>query len=190
MPFLKDGIDRAVVHGDLSAVNPDGEGTKAAFHHEVTVPAGGAVTLRFRLTDSEPAAPRTGGAAVSPFADFDEVMGSRRDETDLFWQNVLPESLSSEEQMVCRQALSGMLWSKQYYMLDIERWLVDHGADPLDAGPGAAQPRVAPYGRRGHHLHARQVGVPVVRGVGPGLSHRGSRRGGQRASPRVNCSSC
>ena len=135
MPFLKDGIDRAVVHGDKSAVNPDGEGTKAAFHHEVTVPAGGAVTLRFRLTDAEPVGPGRGGAAISPFGDFDEVMVARRADTDLFWQNTLPASVPPDEQLVCRQALAGMLWSKQYYMLDIEQWLVDHGADPLDADP-------------------------------------------------------
>ena len=136
MPFLKDGIDRAVVHGDLAAVNPDGQGTKAAYHHEVTVPAGGDVTLRFRLTDSEPAAPRRGGAAVSPFGDFDEVMASRRERDG----SVLAGCASrigelARSEWCCRQALSGMLWSKQYYMLDIERWLVDHGADPLDADP-------------------------------------------------------
>ncbi len=62
---------------DLSAVNPDGAGTKAAFHHEVAVPAGESVTLRFRLTDAEPAAPRRGRTAIGPFGDFDEIMGSR-----------------------------------------------------------------------------------------------------------------
>ena len=57
-PYAKDGIDRAVVHGDAAAVNPDGTGTKAALHYVLTVPAGGTVTLRLRLTDTDPARQR------------------------------------------------------------------------------------------------------------------------------------
>ena len=76
MPYLKDGIDRAVVHGDLDAVDPSGAGTKASFHYQVNVPAGGSTTLRFRLTDSDV----SGG-----FDDFDDVMETRRREADVFW---------------------------------------------------------------------------------------------------------
>jgi hypothetical protein len=38
--------------------------------------------------------------------------------------------------LVSRQALAGMLWSKQYYAFDAERWLVEHGSDPLSPDPG------------------------------------------------------
>ena len=52
-PYVKDGIDRAVVHGEASAVNPDGSGTKAALHYVLNVPAGGSATMRLRLTDTD-----------------------------------------------------------------------------------------------------------------------------------------
>jgi hypothetical protein len=130
-PYVKDAIDRVVVHGDTTAVNPDGTGTKAALHHRVVVPAGGSATLRVRLTDTE--RPRRADAARGPFADFDEVMRARRGEADQFWADLLT-GLTDDQCLVVRQALAGMLWSKQYYALDVERWLAEHGADPLDAG--------------------------------------------------------
>jgi mannosylglycerate hydrolase MGH1-like protein len=128
-PFVKDGIDRAVVHGDVAAVNPAAEGTKAALHHVLRVPANGTATVRVRLTDREPS--RRNG----PFSDFDAVMQARRGEADEFWAEVLAGGLSDDERLVTRQALAGMLWSKQYYGLDVERWLSEHGADPLAADP-------------------------------------------------------
>jgi hypothetical protein len=121
-PYVKDGIDRAVVHGDQAAVNPAGTGTKAALHHVVTVPAGASATVRIRLTDRE---------SADPFADFTQVMTTRREEADAYWADVLAGDLTDEERVVCRQAFAGMLWSKQYYALDVERWLAEHGADPL-----------------------------------------------------------
>ncbi len=126
-PYVKDGIDRAVVHGQTAAVNPDGSGTKAGLHYVLDVPAGGASTLRVRLTD-------TPASADGPFGDFDELMRARRSEADEFYADVLPGDLGDEERLVCRQALAGMLWSKQFYALDMERWLAEHGADPLAAG--------------------------------------------------------
>jgi hypothetical protein len=129
-PYVKDGIDRAVVQGDASAVNPDGVGTKAALHYVLKVPAGGTVDLRVRLSDTDPAS----GAA--PFDDFDQVMDARRDEAAEFWAAGLAGDLTDDERLVCRQALAGMLWSKQYYALDMERWLAEHGADPLAGNSG------------------------------------------------------
>ena len=128
-PYVKDGIDRAVVHGDFSAVDPTGVGTKAAIHHALVVRSGDSVTLRFRLTDTDLARPGFGG---DPFEDFDQVMDRRRDEADEFY-GTLTDQLSDDERLVVRQALAGMLWSKQYYALDMERWLVERGADPLAA---------------------------------------------------------
>jgi hypothetical protein len=128
-PYAKDGIDRAVVHGDEAAVNPDGTGTKAALHYVLTVPAGDTVTLRVRLTDTDP-------AAGEPFGDFGQVMTARRGEAAEFWDGVLAGDLSEDERLVCRQALAGMLWSKQYYALDVECWLAEHGANPLAGGTG------------------------------------------------------
>jgi hypothetical protein len=131
--YVKDGIDRAVVHGDAAAVNPDGAGTKAALHHHLVIRGGGSATLRMRLTDAVPVKPgRTGQSGA--FAGFDEVMRTRRGEADEFWDDVMAGDLTADERLVVRQALAGMLWSKQYYALDVERWLAEHGADPLTGG--------------------------------------------------------
>jgi hypothetical protein len=130
--YVKDGIDRAVVHGDGAALDPSGVGTKAAFHRVLYVPADGSATMRVRLTDVDPL---PDGRARRPFDDFDAVLNTRRSEADEFWAEVLAGGLSDEERLVARQALAGMLWSKQYYGLDVERWLLEHGADPLAADP-------------------------------------------------------
>ncbi len=126
-PYVKDGIERAVVHGEQDKVNPDGSGTKAAMHYVLTVPAEGSATIRMRLTDAR---------SERPFDDFDEVMGARRGEADEFYAGVLAGELSDDERLVSRQALAGMLWSKQYYGLDMEQWLVEHGSDPIAPAEG------------------------------------------------------
>ncbi|MEV0819758.1 MGH1-like glycoside hydrolase domain-containing protein [Nonomuraea rubra] len=122
-PYVKDGIGRHVVHGESGAVNPERAGTKAAVHHVLTVPAGGEVTVRVRLAAGE-AGPDPLGSG------FDEVLRRRRAEADAFYAALTPADLGRDEVMVLRQALSGLLWSKQYYHFDVETWLAEHGADP------------------------------------------------------------
>ncbi|GAA2214987.1 glucosidase [Nonomuraea monospora] len=122
-PYVKDAFDRHVVRGESSAVNPQRTGTKAAVHHTLTVPAGGEVTVRLRLA--------AGDAGPDPLgAGFDEVLRQRRAEADAFYAALTPPEASQDEAMVLRQALSGLLWSKQYYYFDVETWLAEHGADP------------------------------------------------------------
>ena len=131
-PYVKDGIDRAVVHGETDAVNPDGVGTKAAFHHTLVVPAGGSRVVRVRLSTADPAVSRP-EPGTRPFGDFDQVMTERRREADEFYADILAGDLGEDERLVARQALAGMLWSKQYFGYDVEAWLAGHGADPLGA---------------------------------------------------------
>ena len=131
-PFVKDGIDRFVVHGEEDAVDPSGIGTKAALYYKVNVPAESSATLRFRLTNTDLAKNRGAGtAAGGPFDDFDAVMDARRAEADKFWEDLLEADHDEEERLVIRQALAGMLWSKQYYGLDVGVWLSEHGVDPF-----------------------------------------------------------
>jgi hypothetical protein len=127
-PYVKDGIDRYVVQGETAAVDPSGVGTKAAFDYTVNLLPGESRVVRLRLTDSEPTA--------DPFGDFDVVMLSRRAEADAFYDEAFEDIASADERAVMRQALAGMLWSKQFYALDMEQWLYEHGADPLDVNPG------------------------------------------------------
>jgi hypothetical protein len=125
-PYVKDGIGRCVVQGETGAVNPMQTGTKASVHHVLTVPAGDSATARLRLTDTPP---------DDPWAEFEQVMEARRTEADVFFEGVVPDGLGEGEHRLVRQALAGMLWSKQYYYLDVERWLAEHGVDPLAADP-------------------------------------------------------
>ncbi|MFJ1970160.1 MGH1-like glycoside hydrolase domain-containing protein [Streptomyces sp. NPDC087903] len=125
-PYVKDGIGRHVVHGEAGAVDPERTGTKAAVHHVLTIPGGASATLRLRLSDTE---------LTDPWREFGAVMDLRRTEADTFYDGVTPPGTSEDERRLVRQALAGMLWSKQYYYLDVERWLTEHGVDPLGADP-------------------------------------------------------
>ncbi|MFG2003473.1 hypothetical protein ACGFNU_30370 [Spirillospora sp. NPDC048911] len=118
-PYVKDAFDRYVVHGDEEAVNPARTGTKAAAHYRLTVPGGGQATIDLRLSNTD--------AAQS--GNVDQVLGERKAEADEFYAE-LSGGLSQDEALVMRQAMSGLLWSKQYYLYDVETWLAEHHLDP------------------------------------------------------------
>jgi hypothetical protein len=105
-PYVKDGIDRFIVHGRHDAVNPRSSGTKASAHYPLVVGAGESRRIRLRLEQVAP---------ISPFGSFDSLMEARRNEADEFYASVIPASLDPDAANVMRQALAGMLWSKQFY---------------------------------------------------------------------------
>jgi len=132
-PYVKDGIDRYVVQGEKTAVNPRGRGTKAAGHFELQVAPGATEVLRLRFSNATPPAPvpsylREDG----PFGtNFEQVFQDRRAEADAFYAGITPEGVNEEDSRIMRQALAGMLWTKQYYHYDLDEWLTEHGANPL-----------------------------------------------------------
>ncbi|MEZ5294473.1 MAG: hypothetical protein R2745_25560 [Vicinamibacterales bacterium] len=117
--FVKDGINDFVVHGWTDAVNPALTGTKAAADYALTVPAGGTATVRLRLSDRGPDA-MDGGPFGAP---FDAVITRRRADADEFYATIVPDRLSADERHVMRQALAGVLWSKQFYHYVVRYWL-------------------------------------------------------------------
>jgi hypothetical protein len=123
-PFVKDAFHAYVVQGRHEAVNPAHAGTKAAALHRLTVPAGRTSVLRLRLSDAAP------GAAADPFAAFDQTMKTRQVEADEFYRAITPASLSADQTQVMREAFAGLLWTKQYYNMDVDRWLAEHGISP------------------------------------------------------------
>jgi hypothetical protein len=149
-PYVKDGIDGYIVHGRQEAVNPGQTGTKAAAHYPLTVAAGESRIIRLRLSDVASGGPAgTGPARGGQFIRaFDEVMKARRSDADEFYASVIPSSLSPDAANVMRQALAGMLWSKQFYYYDVDRWLEEHGADPFKGTRAAAS--------RNDHWHHMQ----------------------------------
>jgi Mannosylglycerate hydrolase MGH1-like glycoside hydrolase domain len=124
-PYVKDGIHNAVVHGQQEAVNPAQQGTKAAPHYQVSVEAGATQVIRLRLT-------RTALEPLGdPFEAFDPVVHTRQAEAEAFYQALTPPSVSTDAANVMRQALAGMLWTKQYYYFNADTWLEEHHAHPL-----------------------------------------------------------
>ncbi|WP_448204913.1 MGH1-like glycoside hydrolase domain-containing protein [Azospirillum sp. sgz302134] len=142
-PYVKDGIDACVVHGKAEAVNPEKSGTKAAAHYRLTLGPGESRTIRLRL-DAD-GAEGDGDNVFGPA--FADLMDTRRGEADAFYAAVTPPSLGADGANLFRQALAGMLWSKQFYQYDVDTWLEEHGASPHKGAHGAA-PRNAHW----HHM--------------------------------------
>jgi len=142
--YAKDGINDFIVHGRPDTVNPAGTGTKMAAHYPLRLGPAESVTVRLRLTD------RPGPV---PFgSEFESAFAKRRAEADEFYGTVIPQDLSADAQNVMRQALAGLLWSKQFYHFDVTRWL---RGDPAGPPPPQERPRGRNY--RWTHLYNDDV---------------------------------
>ncbi len=120
--FAKDGINDYIVNGVKGAVNPEQIGTKAAADYLLRVPSGETVTVRHRLTDE---------SLAQPFGqNFDKTIALRQKEADEFYETVIPKHLSGDAKNVMRQSFAGMLWSKQFYGYEVERWLQGDPTQP------------------------------------------------------------
>ncbi len=128
-PYVKDAFHEYVIGGNKEAVNPDHTGTKAAAHYVLDVPAGGSKVVRIRMSSKVP---------VDAFAEFDKVFAERIKDADEFYERIAPKNITEDERRVHRQALAGMLWSKQYYYFDVDKWLEEHGTHPVSGYGGQA----------------------------------------------------
>jgi hypothetical protein len=135
--YVKDGFHEYLVHGRKAVVNPLAEGSKAAPHFVLDVPAVGTRVVRLRLADDD---------QKTPFADFDRVFEERQREADEFYATVIPKKLSDDAQRVMRQAIAGMLWCKQWFHYDVKRWL---NGDPSFPPP----PEIRKHGRNRDWTH-------------------------------------
>jgi hypothetical protein len=123
--YVKDGINDYIVNGRQDAVNPELAGTKAAFHRVLTVEPGESQVVRLRLV-------RTDAGVAEPFGpSFGEIFNARVAEADEFYRSITPARVEPDAAAVMRQAFAGMLWGKQYYFFDLDKWLTEHGVDPL-----------------------------------------------------------
>ena len=122
-PYVKDGINNYVVMGRREAVNPNQTGTKAAAHYPLDIGAGETAVVRLRLTNT---------AFRDPFGrQFTEIVDERRRDADAFYQAITPPRADEDTASVMRQALAGMLWSKQHFFYDTDKWLEEHGFDAM-----------------------------------------------------------
>jgi hypothetical protein len=123
--YVKDGIDDYVVSGGNEAVNPRQWGTKAAAHYRLDIGAAASAVVRLRLSAVR---------LEEPFGSrFGQIIDERRREADAFYRALTPTGVGEDATNVMRQALAGMLWSKQYYSFDAAKWLEEHAADPMRA---------------------------------------------------------
>ena len=120
-PYVKDSFHRAVIHGEQKAVNPDEVGSKAAAHFQAMVPPGEQFVVQVRFSPTQHA---------QPFANFDAIFAQRLAEADDFYETVHPPHLSGDERRIQRQALGGLLWSKQFYHYGVQLWLDGDPASP------------------------------------------------------------
>ncbi len=134
-PYVKDAFHRAVVDGEADAVNPARQGTKAAVQYLFEIGPGQTESVRLRIAGQE-------APASSPFSGFDSVFADRLAEADEFYSAIQKPGLSEDERRIQRQALAGMLWSKQLYYYDVEQW--------LRGDPGAPPPPPERKGGRNH----------------------------------------
>ena len=169
-PYVQDGINSYLLNGAADAVNPEKTGTKVVAHYPLNIEPGQCQVVRLRLSDVAPASgAETNGHSVFG-ARFGEIVQARKSEADEFYATVIPASLDADATNVMRQALAGMLWSKQFYYYDVDKWLEERGSDPFKANvlqPGDES--LAPHVQRRRHLDAGQMGIPLVH-VRPGIS--------------------
>ena len=133
-PYVKDGIDSCVVHGNLDAVNPEMTGTKVAFHHNAGSGLRRVVGIRLRLSNQRM-------RPDSLAEEFDAAFALRKREADEFYSALAPEGMEPEARIIERQAFAGMLWNKQFYHYIVRDWLE---GDPTG-------PPVAPERKRGRN---------------------------------------
>jgi hypothetical protein len=112
--YFKDGIQEFLVHGNQQAINYE-QGTKAALNYDKTIPGGGSVTIRLRLSQFCPPS----GA----FHNFEDIFSARIRETDDFYAELQRDMADEDERQVQRQAFAGMLWNKQLYYYNVDEWL-------------------------------------------------------------------
>ncbi len=141
--YFKDAFHEYVVAGKAEAVNRELKGTKAAAHYIRTVPASGAVEIRLRLANT---------TCSAPFADFSEIFQQRLGEADEFYANLQTDISNPDERLVQRQALAGMIWSKQFYYYDIPEWLDGDAAQP-------APPLERRHGRNSDWRHLNNADI-------------------------------
>lgn len=143
-PYVKDAFHRYVISGEIDAINPEKCGSKVAVHYRQQIGAGESYSWRLRLSNS---------AQKNPFGigkkqRFDTIFEQRKAEADQFYGTIQNPELDADALNVQRQALAGMLWSKQFYYYDVPQWLK---GDPAFPPPPAS--RLEGRNSKWVHLH-------------------------------------
>ncbi|MCU1475958.1 MAG: glucosidase [Subtercola sp.] len=149
--YPKDGINDCIVSG-AATVNPAQTGTKAALHYSLTLEPGEVKVIRVRLTGGEDAEFEAAADEGIDVSSYDAVVDRRRRESDAFYAELTPKGASADEARVLRQAFAGLLWSKQFFHFNVQKWL---DGDPASPPPPAD--RAAVRNGSWRHLDAHDV---------------------------------
>lgn len=142
-PFVKDGINNAVVNRASGFTNEAGAGTKAAAHLETVIAPGDSYTVQIRFSQER---------LTQPFRQFDAILERRSDEANAFYHAIQNPNLKEDERRVQRQAFAGLMWSKQFYHYSLEKWL--HGDKN---GPKPPESRKSGRNHEWEHLYNLDV---------------------------------
>ncbi|HEX6499201.1 MAG TPA: glucosidase [Micromonosporaceae bacterium] len=148
--YPKDGINDHVVHG-ADTVNPDRVGTKGALHYQVEIGPGASTEIRLRLALVADAAETWAAPDAEPdrldLGDaYTDLLAVREAEADEYFAELVPATAGADEALVVRQAVAGLMWSKQFYHYDVARW--------LDGDPASVPP---PDGHKWRNSHWRHM---------------------------------
>ncbi|MCE7864618.1 MAG: glucosidase [Bacteroidetes bacterium CHB5] len=140
---FKDGINDYIIFNYPAAINKVNKGTKAAYRIDLNLKAGESKSIRLRLVSC---------FHQKPFQQFDQIFKTAKSEADIYYADLQKDISSEEEKMIQRQALAGMLWSKQFYYYDLDVWL---RGDPHQPAP----PSERRHGRNSEwdHLHNADI---------------------------------
>lgn len=141
-PYVKDAFHRYIIDNEEDAVNPEKVGTKSASVYHLTVGAGETQSIQLRLSAS---------VQKAPFKQFKKTLENRLEEADEFFAEIQDSSLTSDQKLIQRQALAGMLWSKQKYYYDVKQW--------LDGDPKFSPPEARKQGRNSHWKHLNNFDI-------------------------------
>ncbi len=137
-PYVKDAFHTAVQQNDFKWLEEKQQGTKFTPMYEFNIDGNSSVTIKLRLSRHH--------IKDNPFdASFDAIFTNRINEADEFYKS-LTLATKKDQVNIQRQAFAGMLWSKQYYNIDIPRWL---NGDPDQPAP----PESRKHGRN-HQWHS------------------------------------
>ena len=140
--FYKDGINNYILHGSAS-INPGQGGTKAAFHFNKVLGAGESEVFRLRMSVSE---------LEDPFKEFDNIFSNRIEEANAFYAEKQTNLPTDELKSIQRQAYAGMIWCKQLYYYNVEKWIK---GDP--AGPPPPPLRKTGRNHQWRHLNSSDI---------------------------------
>jgi hypothetical protein len=140
---VKDGINDYVTNGSRTGLSNKARGTKAGLLYVCPIPSGAEYSIRLRMSR------KTQRAA---FSDFESIFAERERDSKQFYAPLQKEISDPEEKRIHHLALSGLLWSKQFYFFDVDQWVNGDSAQP-------SPPDIRRNGRNSawQHLHNHQI---------------------------------